>query len=402
MTTIRVQPRWQPARTDASFVNPLTQAGAAVILGGGAAGLPLPLAPSPTSLFGPRGLCLVSETGPLWVADTGHHRLLGWRSRPTCDQQPADWVIGQPDFFQEGQNANGCPSAASVSVPTGICASQTGANTTGLVVADAWNHRVLIWHHCPEDHNVPADLVLGQASFDRGEPNRGFQETAGDRLHWCYGVMVYQNKLFVADTGNRRVLIWNTLPQENGQPADLVLGQPHLHCRDGNGGGEPTAASLRWCHSFAIWHGHLVVADAGNNRILIWDGIPTQSNAPCAVVLGQPDFTAVEINQGAYLPTARSLNMPYGITVAGDWLLVSDTANSRLLGWRYPGSLDGLQNAPAQALVGQTDFQSKGENRVYGTPSRDSLCWPYAVQGNNTGVAIADSGNNRILLWNWR
>jgi hypothetical protein len=205
--------------------------------------------------------------------------------------------------------------------------------------------------------------------------------------------------LFVADTGNRRVLIWDQLPQENGQPADRVLGQPTLHHRDGNGGGDPTAASMRWGHSLAIWHGNLVLADAGNNRIMIWDGIPEANNAPCAAVLGQVDFTQVEINQGVYLPSATSLSMPYGVTVAGDWLLVADTANSRLLGWQYQKDLRSLHGAAADALIGQLDFQSKGENRSYGLPTRDSLCWTYAVQGCGDTIAIADSGNNRILLW---
>lgn len=374
---------------------PLATAGAEVVLGQtGDSILPIPLAPSRSTMFGPRGVCLVSETGPLWVADTGHHRLLGWRSCPTEDNQPADWVIGQRDFDQEGQNGKGKISASTVSVPTGICTAEGG-----LVVADAWNHRVLIWRHLPEESNVPADVVLGQADFSHGEPNRGESETASDRLHWCYGVMYHDGKLFVADTGNRRVLVWNQLPQENGQPADLVLGQPDFTRRNENGGGSPTAASLRWCHSLAVWQGNLVLADAGNNRIMIWQGIPTENNAPCVAVLGQANFQEVELNRGVYFPTAASLNMPYGVAVSNDWLIVADTANSRLLGWRYRADLRSLQGAPAEAVMGQWDFQSKGENRAYGVAGRDSLCWSYNLQVCGDRVAIADSGNNRVLLW---
>ncbi len=43
----------------------------------------------------------------------------------------------------------------------------------GLAVADAWNHRVLIWHKVPQDNNVPADLVIGQTDFTTGLANRG-------------------------------------------------------------------------------------------------------------------------------------------------------------------------------------------------------------------------------------
>ncbi|MDX2228231.1 MAG: hypothetical protein NW220_01245 [Leptolyngbyaceae cyanobacterium bins.349] len=41
--------------------------------------------------------------------------------------------------------------------------------------------------------NVPADVVLGQADFGHGEPNRGGAETA-DRLHWCYSVPYHKGK----------------------------------------------------------------------------------------------------------------------------------------------------------------------------------------------------------------
>ncbi|HAA31322.1 MAG TPA: hypothetical protein DCE56_30950, partial [Cyanobacteria bacterium UBA8553] len=72
--------------------------------------------------------------------------------------------------------------------------------------------------------------------------NRGSQETAADRMHWPYGVLYHQGRLFVADTGNRRVLVWNQLPDSNGQPADLVLGQPDMRSRNENDGGPPSAS----------------------------------------------------------------------------------------------------------------------------------------------------------------
>lgn len=374
--------------------------GADVILGvetQNCASLVMPLKPSATSMFGPRGAVLVRERGPLWVSDTGHHRLLGWRHRPQADSLPADWVIGQPDFNSEGQNAKGKPGRATLSVPTGICACGEG-----LAVADAWNHRVLIWKHLPEDHNVPADVVLGQADFTQNEPNRGSQQAAADSMHWPYGVLYHQGRLFVADTGNRRVLVWHQLPSSNGQPADLVLGQPDMTSRNENGGGTPSASSMRWPHALTFWGEHLVVSDAGNNRIMIWDGMPKENNAPCFALLGQQVFDLVEMNQGVYWPSAASLSMPYGVAAVGELLVVADTANSRLLGWRQISAealTTNLVGASADALTGQRDFQSKGENRSFGVATRDSLSWPYGIQICGNTAIIADSGNNRILLW---
>ncbi len=370
-------------------VDLFSPSGAEVILGQQPSDiLAVPLQPSATNMFGPRGVCLVSETGPLWVADTGHHRLLGWRKRPERDGEPADWVIGQPNFQQEGQNAKTTPSANTVSVPTGI--SVCGK---GLAVADAWNHRILIWKELPEDSNVPADLVLGQTDFSKTEPC--YLETSAARMHWPYGVLYHQGKLFVCDTGNRRVLVWHELPQENGQPADLVLGQSNFNSRDENGGGSPTDSSMRWPHTIAIWQDNLVVADAGNNRIAIWDGIPTENNTPCQMVLGQSNFSDVELNQSNYFPSAKSLSMPYGVAVYKDWIVVADSANSRLLGWRDITA----NGVPALALVGQTEFNSKSENASYGMATRNSVCWPYGIQVCGNTAIVADSGNNRVLLW---
>jgi len=377
---------------------PLSPHGAEVILGDSIKPqqLVIPLAPSSITMFGPRGACLISETGPLWVSDTGHHRLLGWQNLPSEDHQPADWVIGQPDFIHEGQNAKGIPGRTTVSVPTGICKCGEG-----LAVADAWNHRVLIWKTLPEDSNVPADLVLGQSNFIDNEINRGSRQAAANSMHWPYGIFYHQKRLFVADTGNRRLLIWQELPTENGQPADVVLGQPDMISRNENGGGSPTAASMRWCHDIAVWDNNLVVSDAGNHRVMIWEGIPTENNTPCAVVLGQNNFDFVEMNQGVYLPSGSSLSMPYGVTTAGEWLVVADTANSRLLGWQRRESILLLQGAIANGMIGQINFQSKSENRHFGLPTRDSLNWCYGVKICGNTAVIADSGNNRILLWRW-
>ncbi|MDY7022164.1 MAG: hypothetical protein SWJ54_12525 [Cyanobacteriota bacterium] len=364
--------------------------GAEVILGQQPSDvLAVPLEPSATTMFGPRGLCWV-ENGPLWVADTGHHRLLGWRQCPEFDGQPADWVIGQSDFDQEGQNGNHSPTAATVSVPTGMCVCGEG-----LAVADAWNHRVLIWNKVPQDSNIPADIVLGQKNFQANEPNRGELETAADRMHWPYGVFYNNGQFFVADTGNRRVLIWREFPIENGQPADLVLGQANLVSRDENGGGNPTASSLRWPHALTIWKNRLIVTDAGNNRVMIWENIPTEINQPCEVVLGQMNFETVELNQGVYFPSDSSLSMPYGIAATSEWLIATDTANSRLVGWKDAVST----GKSAQMLTGQSNFKSKSENRSYGNATRNSLCWPYGISIYGNTAMVADSGNNRVLLW---
>ena len=370
----------------------LDEAGARVILGQKPSldGLAAPIRPAADSLFGPRGATLAAPGGPLFVCDTGHHRLLIWNTAPTQDRTPANLLIGQPDFQSEGRNGKSDVGAATLNVPTGVAAAD-GI----LAVADAWNHRVLLWHGYPTHSKQPADVVLGQADFKCGLANRGTSVASADSLNWCYGVAIDNGSLYVADTGNRRVLKWNRIPVSNGTPANLVLGETDFITRDENAGRAPGATGMRWPHGIVVHKNRLLVADAGNNRIMVWDSTPKQNGTPCSFVLGQNDCCSVDHNQAAYYPTPAALNMPYGLAVLGSHLVSADTANCRAVGF----DLDALaMNAPAICLAGQRTFQDKGENR-WGQPGRNTLCWPYGVAASGNTLVIADSGNNRVLLW---
>jgi hypothetical protein len=94
-----------------------------------------------------------------------------------------------------------------------------------------------------------------------------------------------------------------------------------------------------------------------------------------------------------YYPSAQALNMPYAVATLGERLVVADTANSRLLG--FSSSTTGES---ADRLIGQPDFAAKGDNR-WGIAQRDTMCWPYGLSSRGSVLAVADSGNNRVLIW---
>lgn len=349
-------------------------------------GVPLPIQPAATTLFGPRGGCLAAD-GSLWICDTGHHRVLGWSS--TNSSTSADRLLGQPHFEREGPNANGPLSAASLRVPTAVIPYREG-----LAVSDAWNNRVLIWNQLPTQTNQPADWVLGQPNFEESAPNQGDHQPSATTLHWPFGLWAEGSQLWVCDAKNRRLLGWSDVT-DTGQPADWVLGQPDFVHGDENAGTAPSRASFRWPHSICRWGKRFCVADAGNNRVLIWNQMPSSSMEPCDVILGQPDEHQTEHNQSAYWPRADTLNMPYALASWGDQLLVADTANSRLLGFSASALKEG---APAQSLHGQPHFGHKGDNQ-WGALTLNSLCWPYGLAQQNGQLLVLDSGNNRALLW---
>jgi hypothetical protein len=386
---VSLAPRAAGGPDDAFAALPLLDPdGARLLLGG--ADVTQPIRPAADTLFGPRGACLAGAGGPLVACDTGHHRALIWNRVPDVDNAPADVLLGQPDFAREGRNAGRDIDATTLNVPTGVA-----YGNDVLAIADAWNHRVLLWHGIPTSSNRPADVVLGQRDGCSGLANRGMTAPRADTLHWCYGVMIHQGRLFVADTGNRRLLMWERLPTAHGTPADLVLGQPDFGSRDDNadlGGG---AIGMRWPHGMAVAGRMLLVADAGLNRVMAWNSVPGRNGTPCDAVLGQADFNGRDHNRGAYAPTAATLNMPYGVAVHGNSIVVADTANSRLLGFDMTTIGTG---AMATRLAAQGRFDGKGDNR-WRSATRNSLCWPYAVAACETAVIVADSGNNRLLLW---
>jgi len=368
-------------------------AGPRVVLGGGETSLEgefsRPIVPAAHTLFGARGAVLAAPGGPLVVADTGHHRVLIWHRTPERDGTPADVVLGQPNFSTEGRNARGAVSATTCNVPVGV-ATRGGM----LAVADSWNHRVLVWYAIPRHSGVAPDVVLGQSVRDAGLMNRG-GNVGPETMYWCSGVAFTNDGLLVADTGNRRVLVWDTLPERDGTPADQVLGQTDFVTRDENAGAEIGAVGMRWPHALLVCDDRLVVADAGNNRLMVWDAMPEENGAPCDAILGQRDMRGGDHNGGTYWPTSSTLNMPYGCAIARDTLVVADTANSRLVGWRRD---DLRSNTSAYALVGQPDFLTKGDNR-WSLAVRDSLCWPFGISACEGTLVIADSGNSRVVLW---
>jgi hypothetical protein len=361
-----------------------------VLLGAPApGGLALPAAhPTPSWCYGPRGVHL--DEDHLVVADSGNHRVLVWHGVPTRDEQPADLVLGQPDAFSEGPAAGGRGPERGMHLPTGVLVHQ-GA----LLVADAWHHRILIWDRLPQRGDQPPDRVLGQPDASSVQPNRDGPVSARS-MYWPFGLGVVAGCFYVADTGNRRVLGWTGgVPASPDIPADLVLGQPDTAHREENRGIGVGAASFRWPHDVAGDADALLVADAGNHRVLGWRP-PPGADRDADLLLGQGDFhSAVEFPYGPQ--RGDRFRFPYAVAWDTGRLAVADTANNRVLMW------DGMPTGcrAADVVLGQPSAQDNGENRWSGV-APDTLCWPYGVSLHGDRLAVADSGNNRVAIWRHR
>lgn len=209
------------------------------------------------------------------------------------------------------------------------------------------------------------------------------------------GVWTDGERLAVCDTGNQRILIWMSLPDVDGQGADVVLGQPDFASEGPQGSGSGPANGLHLPTGIDVIDGDLVVADAWNHRILVWDGFPTESGVPPARVLGQPDLVSVEPNRGGS-PDLTSFYWPFGFAVVGDCFWVADTGNRRVLGWQGPHVPE--HERPADLLLGQDTADQREDAR--GRPlAGDAFRWPHALAGDADTLYVADAGLHRVLGW---
>jgi len=337
-------------------------------------------------LLAPRGVWTVG--GRLLVADTGQNRVFIWNTLPNREFAPPDVLLGQAETHATGRNAGHAADATTLHYPSGLW-----SDGQRLAVADAWNHRVLLWHTFPTRHGQPADVVLGQVDFAGNQPNEtgiGAPPTARS-LNWPYGVFSDGTRLWVADTGNRRVLQFDEWPTENHASAAAVIGKPGFTERDYESH-EPV-----WPYAVRVSAaGQLLVADTQYYRALLWADYRTAATQPADVLLGQPDFEASGQNQYRLFPGPDTLSWVYDAFFVGERLLVADTGNSRLLWFDRVPTANG---ASADDLLGHASFDVSSENSTTRLGTDRQLYWPFSLCADGATLAVADTGNHRIVIY---
>jgi hypothetical protein len=258
-------------------------------------------------------------TQRIYVADSSAHRVMTYDASSGLSNGASGTAIGQATGMEGEPNRGGAPGPGTLSSPGGVTA-QGGT----LVVADSGNHRILIYggSELPTDHR-DATLVLGQRTFGTGWRN-------GKRLASPSDVLVVEGQLVVADTANHRVVIYGDVPRSGDPEPVRVLGQQDPYGTLPNRGGVPSAATMRFPTSLATDGTRLLVSDSGNHRVLIWSSLPDTDGAPADLILGQPTEDVSSPNAGA-LATARTLDSPRGLSTRGDWVAVADSRNHRVL-----------------------------------------------------------------------
>ena len=124
----------------------------------------------------------------------------------------------------------------------------------------------------------------------------------------------------------------------------------------------------------------LAVTDRFNNRVLIWNTVPTEKTLP-DIVIGQQNFTTH--NSGSGL---NQLDFPGQVIITPDnKLLVADSDNDRVLVWTsFPSS----SGQAADYSLPITEYVNMNDS------------WPWGVWSNGEKTIVTSTVSGTILLWN--
>lgn len=326
------------------------------------------------------------------VSDRQNNRIIGYTSSIYSSGQAASIVLGQVtldgqvDFYGNTQNN---PQNKGFNRPSGLSIDTVHHK---LFVADTNNNRVLIFELDAANNLIDgyADYVIGQQGFSSTTANRG-GSVAANTLNAPTAVLYdpVNQRLYVSDTGNNRVLIYTGNIEEDGISADLVIGQANFT----QGAPSANRAGLASPEAVAIntSNNHVAVADRDNNRVLVWSSLPLSNGAQASFVLGQSGF-----NSSNFGTSASALHTPRGVSYDANtgYLYVADSDNNRVLVWS--AAITG-NNQMANFVLGQSNFTTSAPQ----TTSAQSMRQPTRVTvSESSGILyVTDTGNNRALIW---
>ncbi len=322
----------------------------------------------------------ISSKGVLAVSEQTGARVKLWNPTPTANGANASVVVGQANFTSCGSSGT---TQSSISNSNGVAFSPDGNK---LIVTDFSNNRVLIWNTIPTVNGQNADVVLGQANF-----TSGFGGVSATAMNGPTGAYVSSDgRLLIADRGNHRILIWNSIPTTNNKPADVVVGQTVFNSP---GGGSSATTMVNPWGVCVSPDGKLLVADSANNRVLVWNTIPTTNGAAADVVIGQ----TIMGSNGAGT-TATNLNAPIGVTVSPSGkVAIGEFGNSRVLVYN---SIPTVNGAAANVVLGQPSFTSSTAFYPSGSATNNNMFSIYNASFDLYGrLYVAGREMNRVLVF---
>jgi sugar lactone lactonase YvrE len=391
------------------------------------------------------GLAFDSNSN-FYVADPANNRVLALTSPLTSSTSAfSGRVLGQLSFTHNGIDE---VDGKGYSTPWAVAIDRS-ASPNRLYVVDSQNSRVLGYKSVAALNPLnEADAVFGQPDVVSYFPNQ-FDSTnsnnpsAATMAFPTAAVTDSRGNLFVADTGNSRVLVFlnpfgTTLSE--GFAANLVIGQNGSFTTGQNGTftaaacpATPSATTLCAPNGLAFApSGDLYIVDAGYNRVLEFSN---PASTPTLVkVFGQPDAVTRHTCSGAD-PTA---------ICASNGGIAFDASGKMYVDGAAAGTGIGIYNTPAtesspdvviparafgiafisnggmfisqgaafpddsSSIVEYTPpFTSTSTPSIVFGPAFDSTLEPVLPISSSNGLAfdssqflyVSDTGNNRVLVF---
>ena len=311
--------------------------------------------------------------------------------------------------------------------PTGV-ALDTSVTPPRIYVADTNNNRVLAWKDAVSfTTGKMAYLVIGQLDFFSTGPNGPGRasSTLSTGFTAPTGLAVDQGDLYVADSGNNRIMRFKKpfdTPPGQLSP-DLCIGQPSFNTNSANyplgQSATPTEKGIALndgtvfigAIAFDAEH-NLWFADAGNNRVLRYKAADVASGGFATTIsadleIGQLDFVSRQPNLPATalgVQTLNQLTTPAAIafdTLGRLYIADSDggAIQDRVLVFLPPFttgmSAKRVMGAQPAAIAGAP---ARTDPQIYSI----AMFNPSAIffLPGTQGMGVVDSGYSRILIFN--
>ncbi len=261
-----------------------------------------------------------------------------------------------------------------------------------LFVSDSANNRVLVFNTATITNGMNASYVLGQPVFTSATSSTSQSGMKNPRTISYDSV---NNRLFVADGDNNRVLIYDVNPATitNGENASYVLGQTVFTTATSTT--SQSGMNLPWGVTYNSTTSYLMVADLSNNRVLFFNTDPAiiSNGMNASYVLGQPTFASSSSHT-----TQSGFNAPVTAMWDNDsnQIYVSDYANSRVMVFDGSQLANGMN---AVFVLGQINFTSSTAAATQG--NLNLVHAPLGFDPGNKRLYVGEQQNHRVSIFNF-
>ncbi|MFA4890375.1 MAG: NHL repeat-containing protein, partial [Candidatus Paceibacterota bacterium] len=336
------------------------------------------------------GLTYDSVNKRLFVGDLGNNRIMIFDVLTITNGENAVNVLGAINLTTLGSGACATSSVYAVTDLTYDSTKQF------LYVVAGWaltSQRVLVFDVNSITNGEDAINVLGQQDFITCTDG-----VAANKFSYPMGAVIDQanQKLYVADQNNFRILIFDVSTITNGENAVNVLGQTDFISNSGG----TTQDKLNQPTALALSNNQLFVIDTRNNRLVIFDTEVISNGEAMVDLIGQTDdlYNAVYTNSNVNnSPNGRGFNSPThsALDSINRRLFIADYSNNRILIFNLDAN-DRPQDYMADYVLGQTDFISN----ISGV-TQNKFSGPVRLHydSDHNRLFVLDRNNSRILIF---